>query len=220
MRLRPLVIGTLVAALLASLFWRLAAAYDTVPALAFDTGIAIWLRAYMPGWLTTLFSYVTMAGSTPFVAVSVAAIGLAYWRSGRVTEAAYAIAVPLGGGLLVVVFKELLGRDRPPVAESLITMPQFPSLPSGHSLGALVLAWVVCYLAVRTAPAPLPRPRLFALAATGVFAVVLVGASRVYLGVHWPTDVVAGWLLGGAWIALLTGVYEAGRLRPRAGSGG
>lgn len=220
MRLRPLIIGTLAASLLASLFWRLAASYDTVPALAFDTNLTIWLRAYMPGWLTTLFSYVTVLGGTPFVAVSVAAIGLAYWRSGRVTEAAYAIAVPLGGGLLVTVFKELLGRERPPVAESLIAAPPSMSLPSGHAMGSLVLAWIVCYLAIRTAVVPLSRPRLSGIIAAGVSVVLLVGASRVYLGVHWPSDVVASWLLGGAWIALLTGVYEAGRLRQRAESEG
>jgi undecaprenyl-diphosphatase len=96
-------------------------------------------------------------------------------------------------GFLAAVGKTVFGRARPPVALHLITENE-PSFPSGHATdsaalyGALALVFVVFVLR---------RPIARAAAATGLVLLTgAVGVSRLVLGVHWPTDVLAGWALG------------------------
>ena len=90
------------------------------------------------------------------------------------------------------------GRPRPPAAEQLIPETGF-SLPSGHTVDATVVLGVLALvLVVRTAS----RRRRAAIVAAATVTITAAGAGRVYLGVHWATDVVTGWLLGAAWVAL------------------
>ena len=67
---------------------------------------------------------------------------------------------------------------------------------------------MIGYLTLRSEMRPAAK---YAVVAGCVLYTLLVGVSRVYLGVHWPSDVIASWLLGGAWLALLTGVVESVR---------
>ena len=113
------------------------------------------------------------------------------WR-----EASFAIVALAGSGLLNLGAKAFFRRDRPSLWESIAPESSF-SYPSGHAMGSMTLAAVVVLLAWGT------RWRwpvlVLALAFTG-----LVGLSRLYLGVHYPSDVLAGWAAGLAWTA---GVY-------------
>jgi undecaprenyl-diphosphatase len=74
------------------------------------------------------------------------------------------------------------------------------SFPSGHSLNSMVVLGLLTVLAVRERPGRLWRTLIITL---GTFLVLVVGFSRVYLGVHWPSDVLAGWLIGALWLVLL-----------------
>jgi undecaprenyl-diphosphatase len=147
--------------------------------------------------LTALAIVVTDVGST--VAMAIVALATGAWLAARhrVTDAVFVVGAWLGGLALFRGLKIFLDRARPPEVDRLVAATN-ESLPSGHAtmatvvIGSLVaLAW-----AGRTAAA---RTALVALAALWIGA---VGATRIYLGVHWFTDVVAGWLLGGAWLAL------------------
>jgi membrane-associated phospholipid phosphatase len=103
-----------------------------------------------------------------------------------------------GSVLLTVAGKDLVGRARPPAALAVPPLETSPSFPSGHTLNATVLIGMLAYLAI------LGTARAWLRWATVVAAVVFVlamGLSRVYLGHHWLTDVVAGWLLGVGWLA-------------------
>ena len=114
-------------------------------------------------------------------------------------RAAWLVAVASGGGLVVsTVLKAGFGRDRPDVVPHLA--PAFTaSFPSGHSmLAAVVYLTLGALLAVIL---PGRRIRAYALAVALVL-VLLIGLSRVYLGVHYPSDVLAGWAAGLAWGAL------------------
>ncbi len=122
--------------------------------------------------------------------------------------------VAVAGGLavapaLTTALKALLDRERPPLGEALLR-PGDASFPSGHATGAaaaaVVLAWVVARTARRRGAAPLA-------AALAVLFAVAVGLTRVYLGVHWPTDVLAGWVAGAAvgWAVVLAVRPHAGR---------
>jgi membrane-associated phospholipid phosphatase len=103
-----------------------------------------------------------------------------------------------GAGLLVIGFKALYGRARPPRFEQVIQYPGY-SLPSGHALGSTVVIGIVTAAALPALRRA--RDRLLVIIGAAVL-VLLVGVSRLYLGAHWLTDVLAGWLLGGAWLSL------------------
>ena len=113
----------------------------------------------------------------------------------RRLRAATFAAVALGGsGLLNVGTKLVFARDRPSLWES-ITPELTYSFPSGHAMGSATLAWVLVLLAWRT------RWRWPMTAIAAPF-VLLVGFSRVYLGVHYPSDILAGWAAASAWAAV------------------
>jgi membrane-associated phospholipid phosphatase len=142
----------------------------------------------------------------------------------RVVDAVWLAAAYLGGFGLYSVAKPLVQRPRPPAAD-LLTAASGWAFPSGHATQAMVgLGALAVLLAGRS-----PRLRPWLLTAATVL-VLLVGGSRVCLGAHWPTDVLAGWALGAAWLALvqaarlsLTGTlsgprYGRGRTGPAAGT--
>src|SRR5690606_34823316 len=111
-----------------------------------------------------------------------------------------------GGRLLGAWLKTLFDRPRPaPTGWELevfgypVGFPASPAFPSGHAINAVTIFGTLAYLAIRLAPAT--RARRLALAAAAG-SILLIGLSRVYLGVHYPSDVLAGYLAGFAWAAL------------------
>jgi undecaprenyl-diphosphatase len=108
-----------------------------------------------------------------------------------------------GGGILNQVAKTMFGRERPTFWESIAPEPTL-SFPSGHAMGSMALVVALVVLLWPT------RWRLHALI-LGIFFVVMVGLSRVYLGVHYPSDVLAGWAASLAWVMGLSRVLY-GRL--------
>lgn len=126
----------------------------------------------------------------------------------RYRESVFA-AVALGGSaLLNLVAKQAFARERPSLWESISPEDTF-SFPSGHAMGSMSLALVVVLLAWPT------RWRWFACVGMAFF-VAMVGLSRVYLGVHYPSDILAGWAAASAWVVGCYGLAFRGRLRPWA----
>ena len=124
----------------------------------------------------------------------------------RYREATFA-AIALGGSaLLNIAAKAVFARERPSLWDSIAPEHNF-SFPSGHAMGSMTLAWVLVLLAWRT------RWR-WPMVALMLPFVVLVGLSRVYLGVHYPSDILAGWAAASVWtVAVYLLVYWGG-LRP------
>ncbi|MEE2033207.1 phosphatase PAP2 family protein [Rhodococcus chondri] len=149
--------------------------------------------------LTTAVTALTHTGG--IVAVSVVAAVAVVWlvRMARTAGAVLVAAAVLTGWPVMTLLKQFFDRDRPPQPERLLEL-QTLSFPSGHAMMSAILATVFAVLAVRSWPAG-SRLRLIALTALGSYTVT-VGLSRVYLGVHWLTDVVVGWLLGVLWALL------------------
>src|SRR5207244_4020919 len=118
------------------------------------------------------------------------------------------LAVTFGGGeLLDVELKSYFARARPAMAEALRIAHGY-SFPSGHALGSTVAFGALAYLAYRTAKSWSGAAAALAFGATFVLAVSL---SRVYLGVHWISDVAAGVSAGLVWVTTTTAAYETAR---------
>jgi membrane-associated phospholipid phosphatase len=106
-----------------------------------------------------------------------------------------------GGSLLMTIAgKQLFGRSRPPLADAVPPYEYSPSFPSGHSLNALVIAGIVAYLLILRQHST--RARVLTVTIAALFAFT-IGLSRVFLGHHWFTDVLAAWILGAAWLSLV-----------------
>ncbi len=125
------------------------------------------------------------------------------WRS-RTPIVVIGIGVA-GSLLMTVVGKDLVGRARPPQAYAIPPYETSPSFPSGHTLNSTVIASLVAYLIVLHVTSILVRILAIVLA-VGWF--VAMGLSRVFLGHHWLTDVIAGWTLGLAWVAVVIGAHQ------------
>jgi len=158
--------------------------------------------------LTEVMRAVTWAGSA-FLLVPLAVIAcLVLLRVGLRREA-LAVALSLGGAMLISdLVKLLVSRPRPPV-EHLQTVSG-SSFPSGHATQSSAF-WFSLVLALRAAGAP-PRVTRVA-AALALLIVLVVAASRVYLGVHDPSDVVAGLLLGTGWAVYVSRCMQAPRVQ-------
>ncbi|NTU72339.1 MAG: phosphatase PAP2 family protein [Coriobacteriia bacterium] len=179
--------------------------------LALSPGIAAFdsqLNAVVQGWrtppLTAFFSAMTWSGSTLAITLAVlVAVAVLSWRCEH-REALVIALVVASGTALGTLAKRVTERPRPPAASALVELPTSYAFPSGHTLAALLLWTVVAFAVLRVARPGWPR----VLAVVGgVVITVLVGTSRVYLGVHWPTDVLASWLLGVAWLSLTLGGF-------------
>jgi undecaprenyl-diphosphatase len=177
--------------------------------LGFDDLLLVALRAddlskpIGPSWVASMFRDITSLGS-PTVVTVVTSLALAYFLlSHRLPEAVLVLFSVVGAALINTSVKEIVGRLRPDVVSHLVEVHTL-SFPSGHStLSAATYLTLGAIIANRQ---ELQRVRIFVLM-VGAAVPLLVGCSRVYLGVHWPTDVLAGWSLGLAWAALCVAAY-------------
>lgn len=166
-----------------------------------------------PGWVTTAAMDITALGSVTVLTLLVVFVAGLFAALRRWREAAVMLAASGGGVLVSQGLKALFGRDRPEEAWRLVEAVN-ASFPSGHAMLSAVVYLTLGALVARFARKK--RVKAFALGGA-VLVALLVGISRVYLGVHWPSDVLAGWCLGGAWaLAWWLAVQLLDRFRPLA----
>lgn len=168
---------------------------------AFDEAILLSLRApgrpdqpLGPHWLLEAVRDVTALGSFSVLALLVTFVVIQLLLVGRRGTALLITGTVISGTIVSTVLKSLFDRPRPDltgVAEVFTA-----SFPSGHSLISAVTFLTLG--AVLAGTTRLVRLRVFYFCAA-ILLTLLVGASRIYLGVHYPTDVIAGWCLGAAW---------------------
>ena len=169
---------------------------------AFDRAVLLWIGANVPAWLDGPMRAATALGYYSVVLPLLAVVSLAFLYRGWRLSAVLLVVSTAGGVFLTTVLKSVFRRARPEILDSGYTAG-FYSFPSGHATVAVgfygALALVLAY--------HLRGLARWAAVALGAALVLLIGFSRLYLGVHYPTDVLAGFLAAPLWLVSVGGVY-------------
>ncbi|TMW72047.1 phosphatase PAP2 family protein [Alteribacter natronophilus] len=153
--------------------------------------------------LTEAAILITEAGSVTALTVIALLGGIFFAWQGKWKMALFYPAAAGAGGLVNWLLKVSFQRARPDM-NPLITAEGF-SFPSGHSMGSMMTYGLLAYFIVRIADKTPVRVTAFTAAAALIF---IIGMTRIYLGVHYPTDVAAGFLAGGIWIVIAVFIWK------------
>lgn len=167
-----------------------------------------------PGLDAIVTAYTNIGGTIGMPILAVAALLILAFKRRSWTPVILIGLAGAGSLAMTVAGKQIFGRARPNVSDAVPPYDYSPSFPSGHSLNAIVIAGIVAYLVMLRQETT--RARITTAAAAAFFAMT-IGLSRVYLGHHWLTDVIAAWMLGAAWLALVITahrLYLTSRARP------
>ncbi|CAN5815265.1 hypothetical protein BH23GEM3_BH23GEM3_12670 [soil metagenome] len=202
-----LLLGFVIVVAAAAVLALIARWIRTDTAQGVDNTVLRWLDASRTGRLDFIMMEITALGSGTVVGLMLLVAGTFLWLTRhRYSAVLLGIAVS-GGAVLNVILKYFFERPRPDVFEWL-THATHTSFPSGHATNAVVLYGTLAYLIGRLEPTLQLRriTRAFAL-----LLILLIGLSRPYLGVHYPTDVIAGFIIGAAWAMVCALGIEAVR---------
>lgn len=158
-----------------------------------------------PGLDQAVTLYTEVGGPIGMPVLALLATALMVWRWRSRTPLLLMLIAAAGSLAMTVTGKELIGRARPPQTLAVPPFESSPSFPSGHTLNATVLTAIVVYLVLRRLDSIRART---ATVLAGVLFALSMGLTRVFLGHHWLTDVVAGWALGLAWAAVVVTAHR------------
>jgi membrane-associated phospholipid phosphatase len=173
-----------------------------------DARVATTLHTHVVPSATTALTAVTTLGSTPFLALVAAAAGAYLLQEGRRRDAVLVGIALVGSQLLTWILKTVFERPRPAFEDPVATADWF-SFPSGHALSSIALYGALAYLFGRRLPSRARAACFYGVA----LLVAAIGFSRLYLGVHFLTDVLAGYSAGLAWLLLVIAALHTRRSR-------
>ncbi|MGH7618239.1 MAG: phosphatase PAP2 family protein [Gemmatimonadaceae bacterium] len=200
--------GTAIAIVFTWAFSELAKHVSKGSTQPFDDAIMHWIGAHQIPLLESVMLEVTALGTGTVVGMIVLIAGTFLWLNRHRHSAILLIVATLGGIVLDNLLKIGFNRPRPQIFEW-GTHAASSSFPSGHAMSSAIVYGTVAYLAARLQRDALARILTFVLAA---IIIVMISVSRVYLGVHYPSDILAGLLIGIAWAAFCMAVLEAAQL--------
>ena len=182
-----------------------------------DQPVTRWLAAHRELWLTAALRAITLAGGSLFLAALAFPISVA--ASFRCRSWRPMVLALVGGGVVPLVLftaKALVGRKRPPLPLALIDADGY-SFPSGHATGTAAITVISAWMLTRWLI--LWWTGRVMVWTTAIGSTFLIGFSRVYLGVHYVSDVLSGWMLGMAWAGtvMLVGTWWDNTRRARPG---
>ena len=159
-------------------------------------------------WMTPAAKFLSLLGNwQAIIPLGLLLMVLAFRRVTTWRPFAFYVLACLGSGALALGWKYLINRPRPKIVPPLEPAP-FASFPSGHTLYALVAYGFLVYLVIRLTDLSRWLKALITLAS--IVLVLMIGASRVYLGTHYPSDVGAGLLIGVPWLMAVLLLFERG----------
>lgn len=180
-----------------------------------DGRAAQFFAGVMTPTLTSLAKAITFLGSVAFVTASAFCLALVLALRKAKYQLMFAVLTMLGGSLLNIMLKHLFHRQRPVLENPVVTLSSY-GFPSGHTMGSALLWGCVAIIAANSLPTFASRALIFLAAALGV---AIIGATRIYLGAHYFTDVVGAVAASVAWLAFCwTAVETLRKWRVREGS--
>lgn len=205
-------IGLAVAMAAAGLFALVAQGVASGLTQPLDQAAVAWARGRTATWLDWLAMAGAVLGSGAMTWVALGAGTVMFLRMRHIPSLVLLWISLLGARFLNAELKTFFARPRPkPIAWDLevfgrpIDFPTSPSFPSGHAVSSVAIFGTLAYLLGRLEPSIRTR-RITVAAAVGI--ILLIGLSRIYLGVHYPSDVLAGYLAGSVWVAFTALVSE------------
>ncbi len=169
---------------------------------AFDRAVLLWIHTTFPDWLEGTMRIVTALGDYWVVLPLLAAVIALCYRKGWRLSATLLLVSTAGSVVLTTVLKALFRRARPELFDAGY-QASFYSFPSGHATVAVGLYGMLTLILAYS----LRGRARWAVAVSGIIVVLLIGFSRLYLGVHYPTDIVAGYLAALLWLVCVGAVY-------------
>ncbi len=200
--------------------WLLSALIDAVldnaTLVRLDLATDAWIHARVSAAGLQFFSVLTIIGSPPVMTVLAIVGGLVLLIRRRPRTLVAWAAAFAGGFAIENIMKRAVHRARPPYGAQYLNGHSF-SFPSGHALGSFIGYTMLAYVLIMHWRAS--RATRTVILALAVLIIVLVGISRVYLGVHYPSDVLGGWVTAAVWLAVcLSGagiaLHRSGRELP------
>jgi undecaprenyl-diphosphatase len=161
---------------------------------AFDSSILLYLRSLHTPLRDRIMLAFTFLGEPNLLLVLSVSLGIILWVAQHRSEATTIAVTGAGAVGLNLLLKKLFARDRPLLWERVVDV-RFYSFPSGHAMISMVIYGLLGYFL----GSRFPKQRWWIYSLT-VVLVAAIGLSRLYLGVHWPTDVIAGYTAGLVWL--------------------
>lgn len=170
----------------------------------FDKVIITFVQGFETLWLTRVMTFFTYIGDKIQVIIISVVVAIVLWLMVRFRRGLFLfIGASLGSVILNEVLKVVFARERPMLYR--LADATGYSFPSGHAMAALTLYGVLTYLIWSHVSSAVGRGIILLLS---IAIILTIGISRIYLGVHYPSDIVAGYLLSGGWLALSIWLYE------------
>lgn len=171
----------------------------------FDEAVLRWLGQYRNPTLDRIGVEITSLGNGAVLLLLVAVASVFLWLTKHHWSVYLLVLAYIGGDILNKILKGYFERPRPSVLEHLHATSS-ASFPSGHAMNSFITYGAVAYLVARLEPTPGLRRATWTITALLIFA---IGLSRSYLGVHYPSDVLAGYLAGLAWLTFVAAALTA-----------
>jgi undecaprenyl-diphosphatase len=200
-----LIVGAIIAVLGTAVFARIADFVREGATQAFDDRVMTWMGQHRIGWLEATLVEVTALGTGVVVLSIVGVAAMFLWLTRHKYSATLLLFSTSGGIVLNNILKLLFMRQRPRAFEW-AAHASSSSFPSGHAMSAAIVYATIGYLAARLQRRKWAR---WLTLMTALALILLICASRVYLGVHYPSDVLAGLVLGLAWAGFCMATLEA-----------
>lgn len=173
-----------------------------------DYNILAVVRTLAAPTLDQVVPVVTMLGDAVFVAIITVLLALGFAARGRLRQATLLLFGVGGAAVINVLLKHIADRTRPELWQHLVTETSH-SFPSGHATASMALALCIVVLAWST------KWRALTITLAVVY-VAVIALTRLYAGVHYPTDIVAGWLVTAAWVGIVCVILRSIRQRKAA----
>ena len=203
-----LVSGAVLAIACTWLFVELASHVQSGATQSFDDNVMRWMGIHRIEWIERSLLEITALG-TGLVLMMIVIIASLFLVATQHRFSAFLLLVASAGGLILnTMLKSTFDRPRPRLFEWL-TNPSGSSFPSGHAMGSAIVYFTVAYLIARLEKRRWMRAITIT---TSLLLVLLISVSRLYLGVHYPSDVIAGMVIGLAWAGFCLAGLEAVRV--------